>query len=127
MRTIHSSKFLGLVAARARSSAASIMPSMHLTCSSTGSIVMLFCGAARAGVRGGSLREGWRRARTDLVRVGDPGALGADVRDALVLVPVVGLGERLVDAVVEVAASARGRKVSSHVAVGETTRSATHR
>ena len=42
MRTIHSSKSLGLVLATRASSAASIMPSMHRTCSSLGSIEMLF-------------------------------------------------------------------------------------
>lgn len=38
-----------------------------------------------------------------LVGVGDPGVLGANVRDTLVLVPVIGLGEGLVDHVVKVA------------------------
>ena len=42
MRTIHSSKVLGGVVERARSSAASTIPSMHFTWSSTGSTVMLF-------------------------------------------------------------------------------------
>jgi hypothetical protein len=42
MRMIHSSNVLGLVWLLDRSSAASIIPSMHLTCSSTGRMVMLF-------------------------------------------------------------------------------------
>jgi hypothetical protein len=42
MRMIHSSKFLGFVLATRHSMAASIMPSMHLTWSSLGSMEMLF-------------------------------------------------------------------------------------
>ena len=43
MRTIHSSKFFGLVWALVRASrAASIMPSMQRTCSFAGSMEMLF-------------------------------------------------------------------------------------
>jgi hypothetical protein len=42
MRMIHSSKFCGASLARTRTSAASIMPSMALTWSSTGSTLMLF-------------------------------------------------------------------------------------
>jgi len=40
--TIHSSKSFGLVFATRASSAASIMPSMHFTWSSLGSMEMLF-------------------------------------------------------------------------------------
>ena len=40
--TIHSSKFRGLELATRASRAASIMPSMHRTCSSLGRVEMLF-------------------------------------------------------------------------------------
>lgn len=98
---IHSSNVLGLGGFFDRSSAASIIPSMHLTCSSTGRIVMLFCEAWD----GDKLWGRSRSRNTHLVRVRNPEALGANVRDTLVGVPILGLGERLVDHVVKVAAT----------------------
>lgn len=65
---------------------------------------MLFCSSPSTfSTRAGIPKPVTSFENTHLVRVRDPETLGANVRDSLVLVPVVGLGKRLVDHVVKVA------------------------
>ena len=73
-------------------------------------MVMLFCGVKEVSFRTWS----WKGTLiAHLVGVGNPGVLGANIGDTLVLIPVVGLGERLIDHVVEVAAPRLGQSCIS--------------
>jgi hypothetical protein len=80
-------------------------------------MVMLFCRGKRSAPNEPASFETARALVLPgnyLVGIGDPGVLGANVGDTLVLVPVIGLGEGLVDNVVKVAGEQSPRQLVFH-------------